>query len=94
MLHRSDKQGRPIIQTLILRAWEKNQLQLLTDLGGIDGEQRNEERNRLIEETIESLRLGPQDYKPVNHYEVEQMVQSDYRDYKPVNHYEFCDRFI
>jgi hypothetical protein len=66
MLHRSDMQGRLTIQTLILRAWEENKLKLLTDLGGIDGEHRNEERIRQIEQTIESLKAASQDDKSVN----------------------------
>jgi len=47
--------------TLILRAWDKDRDKLLRELGGIDGDYRNEERIRQIEQTIESIKQSQQD---------------------------------
>lgn len=74
MLHRSDKQGRPLIQILILRDWDKNKQNLLTILGGIDkeGNPISQERIDLITNTIEGLRAELEAHCIVN--------ESDFRD--------------
>jgi len=74
MLHRSDKQGRPLIQILILRDWDNNKQNLLTILGGIDkeGNPISQERIDLITNTIEGLRAELEVHHIVN--------ESDFRD--------------
>jgi len=105
MLYRSDKQGRPIIQALILRNWDKDNENFLKTLGGIDEKgHRNEERIRLIQNTIESLRLGIQDQQTDNdlnesntfEYILDEHNQAGLPLLEPcsVNHYELCDRFV
>ena len=58
MLHRSDKQGRPLLQVRILHDWDENNEMFLKMMGGIDEEgNRNQERIDLITNTIKSLKL-------------------------------------
>jgi hypothetical protein len=66
MLHRSDMQGRPLIQVLILRGWADEEVRrnLLINLGGIVvGEEDSPIKERIdqIEEVIRSLQLGSLD---------------------------------
>jgi CheY-like chemotaxis protein len=59
MLDSSDMQERSIMAR-ILRAWKEDKEQLLSDLGGIESEYRNEARIQQIERTIESLKKAVQ----------------------------------
>jgi len=67
MLQKSDEQGRPLIQLLILHDWDNDNRNLLTILGGIDKD-GNEDQGRidLITNTIKGLRAEQKDCQTVN----------------------------
>ncbi len=69
MLDSSNIQQRLLIAR-ILRAWEEDKEQVLSDLGGIKSGNRNEERIQQIEQTIENLKKAIQDNKESNQDEM------------------------